>query len=342
MQGAGKKKFSKFLKEGIKDRLLALMKYLATPVAWLFNRYLSRKKLFILYRLAGSSLGDSIAMSSAVRCISEELHCKVILFVKNNDDEIFYGNPAVSRLYCYARMNRHTRSLIKSLLYLLQGSHIAPYDAKLPDPGAYMLAHRPHSVVLNTMHIPGLQWKNLKPFIVLDASERRAIREKYKLPAVYAVIKPSGKTTVTTKKEWSVEKFQQVVDRMPQVQWVQSGLPDDPLLNGVIDLRGKTSLRELLCLVAESQFVLTIEGLYNHIGAAFDVPSFAVLSGYFYRESFTYGSTVMVSQETEAPCAPCFLDGNKDCPVPGKPCMANLSPEIVIDAINARGLPLPG
>lgn len=332
MQYAGRKKFSKFLKESIKDKLLALLKYLVTPIAWLFNRYLSRKKLFVLYRLAGSSLGDSIAMSSAVRCISEDLHCKVILFIKSND-EIFHGNTEIARLYCYARMNRYTRSFIKSLLHMLQGSHVASYDAKIAAPGAYMLTHRPHSVVLNTMHIPGLQWKNLKPLIMLSDSEKKAVREKCQLPASYAVIKPSGKTTVTTKKEWDLDKFQQVVDRMPQIRWVQPGLPEDPLLHGVIDLRGKTNLRELLCIVAESQFVLTIEGLYNHIGAAFDVPSFVVLSGFFYPESFTYESTVMISQDDEVPCAPCFLDGNKDCPIPGKPCMAQLSPGIVVTAI---------
>jgi hypothetical protein len=274
-------------------------------------------------------------MSSALRCISDELHCKVILFVKQND-EIFLHNPAVTRLYCYARMNPRTRSFIKSLLYILNGGRIAIYGTTLPDPGSYLLTHRPHSVVLNTLHIPGLQWRNLKPLIVVTEEERVMVRARYGLPKTYAVIKPTGKTTVTTKKEWGVEYFQKVVNAMPHIIWVQPGLPEDPLLEGVIDARGSTTLRELFCLVAESRFVLTIEGLYNHIGAAFDVPSFIVLSGYFYPESFTYGSTVIISQESQVDCAPCFLDGHKNCSIAGKPCMSGLTVERVVTTIEAH------
>ena len=64
-------------------------------------------------------------MSSAIRCIADELGCKVILFVKQND-EIFFHNPAVAKLYCYARMNRYTRSFVKSLL---QAALYRPYGA---------------------------------------------------------------------------------------------------------------------------------------------------------------------------------------------------------------------
>jgi len=334
VQVLGGRKISKLFKETVKDGLLSAIRVLATPVTFLVNHWLSRRNLFVLYRLSGSSLGDSIAMSSAVRCISDELQCKVILFVKQND-EIFLHNPAVSRLYCYARMNPHTRSFIKSFLHILSGSRVAIYGTTLPDPGSYLLTHRPHSVVLNTLHIPGLQWRNLTPLIVVTEEERAIVRVRYELSKTYAVIKPTGKTTVTTKKEWGLEHFQQVVNAMPHITWVQPGLADDPLLEGVIDARGGTTLRELFCLVAESRLVLTIEGLYNHIGAAFDVPSFVVLSGYFYPESFTYDSTVFISQESQVDCAPCFLDGYKNCPIAGKPCMAGITVERVVKTIEA-------
>jgi ADP-heptose:LPS heptosyltransferase len=176
--------------------------------------------------------------------------------------------------------------------------------------------------------------------IELLPEERAAIRARYSLPQIYAVIKPTGKTTVTTKKEWGLEYFQQVVDAMPHINWVQPGLPEEPLLRGVLDARGGTTLRELFALVAESRFLLTVEGLYNHIGAAFNVPSFVVLSGHFYPESFTYPSTVMIGQEPQVACSPCFLDGHKDCPIPGKPCMADISPEKVVKAINEKLLAL--
>jgi hypothetical protein len=329
---AARKKLTRWFKRVIKDNLLLVLRYVGYPLVLGVNAWLRRRKLFVLYRLHGSAIGDTVVMTGVVRCIAEDLGCRVIVYVKQNDD-IFLHNPHVLFCRSYEKMNRLEKTLIKSGLDILHGSHIAKYHPQMRDLEGYLLSHREHSIVTNSRHIPGLQYRTLRTEIAFDDEERERLGRVLALPPSYAVIKPTGKTSVTTKKEWGLENFQTLIDAFPDVVWVQPGAPDEPLLDGVIDLRGKTTLRELFYLIANARFTLAIEGLYNHIAGAFEPPSFVVYSGFSYREMTSYPNTVAIIQNQLPNCAPCFLDGLKDCPVPGKPCMGELTPGFAIDSI---------
>lgn len=329
---AAKKGITRWFKHKIKDNLLLTIRYLSFPAVLVINSWLRRKKIFILYRLHGNAIGDTVVMTGVVRNIAEELGCRVVVYVKQNDD-IFLNNPRVLFCRSYAKMSRIEKTLTKSGLEILRGSNIAKYHPQMRDLKAYLLRHREHSIITNSRHIAGLECRTLRTEIAFGEDEQENLRRALALPPTYAVIKPTGKTSVTTKKEWGLEKFQAVVDAFPDITWIQPGAPDEPLLRGVTDLRGKTSLRELFYLIAHSTFTLSIEGLYNHIAGAFDAPSFVVYSGFSYREMTSYPNTVAIIQKHLPDCAPCFLDGLKDCPVPGKPCMSELTPEFAVATI---------
>jgi hypothetical protein len=336
---AARKKLTRWFKRVIKDNLLLVLRYVGYPLVLGVNAWLRHRKLFVLYRLHGSAIGDTVVMTGVVRCIAEDLGCRVIVYVKQNDD-IFLQNPHVLFCRSYEKMNRLEKTLIKSGLDILHGTHIAKYHPQMHDLEGYLLSHREHSIVTNSRHIPGLQYRTLRTEIAFDDEERERLGRALALPPSYAVIKPTGKTSVTTKKEWGLENFQTVIDSFPDVVWVQPGAPDEPLLEGVIDLRGKTTLRELFYLIANARFTLAIEGLYNHIAGAFGPPSFVIYSGFSYREMTAYPNTVAIIQDRLPHCSPCFLDGLKDCPVPGKPCMGELTPAFAIDSIR-RALAQP-
>jgi ADP-heptose:LPS heptosyltransferase len=86
------------------------------------------------------------------------------------------------------------------------------------------------------------------------------------------LIAAGGKRDVTIK-WWSTERYQEVVSYFRgRIQFVQVGLLEDhhPPLDGVIDLRGKTSLRQLIRLVYHAQGVLCgVTGLM-HLAAAIE------------------------------------------------------------------------
>lgn len=109
--------------------------------------------------------------------------------------------------------------------------------------------------------------------IHLKASERQ-IPEKFalleELKSPFWIIVAGGKFDFTTK-WWAPERFQHVVDYFQgRIRFVQVGEAGHhhPPLRGVTDLRGQTSLRELVRLVYHAQGVLCPVTLLMHLAAA--------------------------------------------------------------------------
>lgn len=89
----------------------------------------------------------------------------------------------------------------------------------------------------------------------------------------YWIINAGGKYDFTAK-WWSNERYQAVVDHFRErilfVQIGESGHHHPPLQN-VLDLRGKTTLRELVLLTHHAQGILTPVSLPMHLAAAVDI-----------------------------------------------------------------------
>jgi glycosyltransferase involved in cell wall biosynthesis len=87
------------------------------------------------------------------------------------------------------------------------------------------------------------------------------------------IVVSGGKYDFTTK-WWPVERYQQIIDHFQgEIQFVQVGAKADyhPPLDGVIDLRGQTDLRQLVRLVYHAQGVLCPVTLLMHLAAAVEV-----------------------------------------------------------------------
>lgn len=90
----------------------------------------------------------------------------------------------------------------------------------------------------------------------------------------YWIINAGGKFDFTTK-WWSSGRYQEVVNRLKgRVHFVQVGEAGHhhPPLEGVTDLRGKTSLRELVLLTHRAQGVVCPVTLLMHLAAAVETP----------------------------------------------------------------------
>lgn len=89
------------------------------------------------------------------------------------------------------------------------------------------------------------------------------------------IINAGGKTDYTCK-WWDTSRYQQVVDALKdRVQFVQVGALEKnhnhEALSGVIDLRGKTDLRQLVRLVYHSSGIICPVTLLMHLAAAVEV-----------------------------------------------------------------------
>ena len=104
-------------------------------------------------------------------------------------------------------------------------------------------------------------------------SERLALTDEGR--AAYWLLVSGGKLDYTIK-WWAPERYQQVVDHFRgRIQFVQVGEASHhhPALDGVVDLRGQTSLRGLVRLVHRAEGVISPPSLLMHLAAAVQPPA---------------------------------------------------------------------
>jgi ADP-heptose:LPS heptosyltransferase len=98
-----------------------------------------------------------------------------------------------------------------------------------------------------------------------------------------------------------------------------------------IDLRSKTSLEELIAIVASGDVLVAPPSGPMHIAAATQTPSVVICGGYEHPDSTAYPGNVAFY--TPEACAPCWL--RTPCPYDRK-CLSAISPEQVEDAVMGR------
>ena len=101
---------------------------------------------------------------------------------------------------------------------------------------------------------------------------------------------------------------------------------------GVRDLVGRTSLRQLLAILARSHLAFGPDSGALHLAAAVGVPTISLWGATSATRSAPWGSEHLAVTGS-APCAPCFLT---TCPI-GRVCMRSISPSDLLVARTVRG-----
>jgi hypothetical protein len=168
--------------------------------------------------------------------------------------------------------------------------HITRFTHSTPDVEeilcAYPLIHRsnrtPHHFIHGFIQDLGgklgvtIEPTEFKGDIHLSEDERRwmsQVQEITRMPVPFWIVGAGGKFDFTAK-WWPVDRYQQVVDHFAgRILFVQVGEKHHhhPALRGVLDLRGKTNLRQLIRLMYHAQGVLCPVTLHMHLAAAVPV-----------------------------------------------------------------------
>jgi hypothetical protein len=151
---------------------------------------------------------------------------------------------------------------------------------------AYPLIHRsnrtPHHFIHGFIQDLGdklgvkIEPTDFKGDIHLSEPEQKwmsQVQEITRTPVPFWIIGAGGKFDFTAK-WWPNERYQQVVDHFAgRILFVQVGEKHHhhPALNGVLDLRGKTNLRQMIRLMHHAQGVLCPVTLHMHLAAAVPV-----------------------------------------------------------------------
>lgn len=304
---------------------------------FLLITFLKVTKLSIVFRY-GNSLGDQFLMTGLPELIFNQIGTKVIVLTRFS--EFFKNNPYVSSIYDYSNWPNIIK---RAVFFVLQDSKSSKvFEFRFVDKeNTYeeFMRMRGHKDALHisqafSKHFKApLVFEKFKPFISFSKEEEIRYEGLFAdLPSVYAVIQSEAKKTYTPNKDWGPENVQRVIDLIPSIQFVQVGLISEAGLKRVFDYRGRTgTIRELAWIISRSKFVLGMEGLLNHVAAALSKPSFVIQSGFSSPLLANYATTTVMHNLNFPECSPCWrLD---PCDVVGKPCMNEITPEIVSERI---------
>jgi len=306
-----------------------VVKTLKHPLSGVINYLFKRFNIFVIYRI-GNAIGDQLCMSAVVRLIDEQYPYRIVVI--SSYPEIFYNNPRVWKNIGVKRFSLYISRVLRffsgpQLENFLFKNNKYSFEEYMRSSGKGLHLVEAHSLHFNH----GINYNIIQNEIHLSKSEIKKYAKKFNLPESYSVIQPNSKRSYTPNKQWSMENFQQVVDKRNDIHWVQVGGQNEFLLDSVEDYRDETTLRELFYIVSRSQFVFANEGLINHIASAFKVTSYVISSGFSDISLTKYDNSVLFDASGSCENSPCWL--LDECGVSGKPCLSNIDPETVVSRL---------
>ena len=166
----------------------------------------------------------------------------------------------------------------------------------------------------------------LRPYLFLTRAEFAA----GKMAENQVAIQSSGLAAPNSmrNKEWYPQRFQEVCTELrSDVTVIQLGAASDPKLEGAMDLRGKTSVRQSAAILANSLVFIGLVGFLMHLARAVDCRSVILYGG---REKPTQsGYVANKNLYNQVRCAPCWLRNPCDF---DRKCMDMITSQQVIAA----------
>lgn len=146
-------------------------------------------------------------------------------------------------------------------------------------------------------------------------------------------------------KKWPLEYFNRVIkelEKREDTTVVVVGGKEEmffnmPLANTTIDLRGKTTLLELVEVIRRADIVLTNDSSPIHIASAFPNVRILALFGPTVEKFgfFPWSKNSEVFQVEGLECRPCSIHGGDSCPKKHFKCMLDIKPEMVLERIES-------
>ena len=178
----------------------------------------------------------------------------------------------------------------------------------------------------------------LRPYLWLTDQEKAAGRIAPRQIAIQSSILSAS--LPIRNKEWHAGRFAAVIAALsPEYTFVQVGMKSDPKLEGAVDRRGKTDVRQTAAILSQSLVFVGLVGFLMHLARAVECRSVIVFGG---REApWQSGYGCNENLYSAMPCAPCWLWSKCDF---GHQCMNRIEASQVIEAVDRQikraGLPL--
>jgi len=187
-----------------------------------------------------------------------------------------------------------------------------------------------HEVDRNLELLKPLGIKNFErlPALMVEEEEKRKAIEKFNLPREFVVISPFSNFPL---KEWSLENWLELVKRI-RLPVVVVGKERGEAFkdSSVINLVGKTSLRELMAVISLSKAVISCDSSPVHIANALGVPAISIYTA----TSPDYGFYPLKGYylKPDLWCSPCSPNP-KRCKTGTQACLGKVRVEDVLEKL---------
>ena len=293
--------------------------------AWAAGELVRRGRPRHLVHFYGKTPGDDLMCTVVLREMRRRGRRDI--WMMSRFPELFERNPDVDAVVPYdERYDRYAEWLGGRSWYAHYGGHDHASD-RSPVPDRHII-----SLLCQACGISGEV--KLRPYLFLSDEERAAGRLAPRQIAIHS----SGLSAYSAmkNKEWFPERFQQVAHALRgEFTLVQLGASSDPPLDGCIDLRGRTSIRESAAIIANSLLFVGQVGFLMHVARAVERPSVIIFGG---REKpWQSGYSCNTNLASELACSPCWRWSACDNPVQ-RECMHRITAFDVVRAVHERVL----
>lgn len=176
---------------------------------------------------------------------------------------------------------------------------------------------------------------SIRPYVNLTEQEKVSGRLASQQIILHCV-GDNSYANVMRNKIWNRNNFEAVVEMIKEekiggrdLKIIQVGIASDPIINGCLDLRGKTSLRETAAIINQSEAFIGTSGLLSHLARAVDCRSVIIYGGREHSGQTGYICNENLDSFTE--CAPCWQWNHCDY---DRKCMQMIKPEKVLSSID--------
>lgn len=201
--------------------------------------------------------------------------------------------------------------------------------------------------IIKAIYAPAVEasiLQNAEPRLYGEAFS--VLQEKYNLPDKYIAINPSNSHTNSSRinyRAWPLDHWKQLIQKMEQTIpiVILSGKGEassletlKPYPKQVIDLAGKTPLKDLIGIIDASQALITTDTGPAHLASATNTPVYALIGPTPLENTGPYQSTTnevhIITKNLE--CSPCYKTAVMDA-CKENICMIQITPNDVITAM---------
>ncbi|MEX0777516.1 MAG: glycosyltransferase family 9 protein [Phycisphaeraceae bacterium] len=277
-----------------------------------------RPRLLVTY---GDGLGDHLLCTALFRELRQRGQRG--LWMMSQFPDLFAGNPDIDAV---VPPDWRYHELIQAM----GARSVMPIYSEIDEKEDRSIPPDRHIITCMCRHLEIGGPVSLRPYVHLTDAEKAQGRIAPNQVAIQSSILaarlPIGN------KEWRPQRFAQVVQAARgRYQFVQLGSPDNPPLEGALDLRGKTSLRQTAAILSQSLCFVGLVGFVMHLARAVDCRGVIVFGG---REGpWQSGYSCNENLFTPMPCSPCWYWNRCDH---GHECMNRIGAAEVVAALDRQ------